>query len=200
MRLHENLEQPAIQNIVISKLKGDDENFTRIEDAQSAAESDFLEFEKGAPNTEWFTTGPPCITLNIPGSRIDAKEMWTWSNVAIMLQILMLAFPAVATHYFKWLRKGEPVPQFAFGIFAIGVVFNVGGLMLCGHVIEASSEEAVLSWNKGGYDYVAAVIQLQLASTVGSQRFPSCAMMLVGGSSRLWISRPSERKRRLVSL
>lgn len=131
--------------------------------------------------------GPPNLTLNVPGTSVPRWEKNFWCLFGIVIQAFSLGFPAVATYHFAWQRKGAAVPPFAYAIYATGTILNMCGMMLCGRIIERCTKEQAFEPSLGE-TYHYTILQIQLACTVGSQNFPSCAIRVGDGSTCLQFS------------
>lgn len=153
---------------------------------------------------------PPNITLNSPGSFISWWEMITWILVSILIQSFAFVFPAVATYHYKWQRKGQDVASFAYPLFASGLLLTTVGILLCGRTIEDATWERIYSPVIGDRNGRTAlkgfqrhmhqmrrpkravgvdnIVQMQLGCTVGTQKFPPCAILIHGTRAALRVS------------
>ncbi|KAG8533606.1 uncharacterized protein KY384_001346 [Bacidia gigantensis] len=119
----------------------------------------------------------PCIALNVGGTIIDPKELWFWALIGVLLQSLVLIFPALATYDWKLPRKGVPVPKFAYACFVAGTVSVVIGLLGCGHVVEASTTDHTFKPSEDGKKKIQRILRVQKECTVGGQHFPAFAIV-----------------------
>nr|CEG03933.1 unnamed protein product [Fusarium acuminatum CS5907] len=118
--------------------------------------------------------GAPNIALNL--QEHPRREAHAAALLAICLQAGVLVYSGFATYY-PTLRfpkeKDTPVANYAFPCMATGTLCLVAGLLLCGHVVESSTEERVTKMADG---YQAYYIRLQRYATVGDQVFGSFAI------------------------
>ena len=120
----------------------------------------------------------PCITLNVHGTILGSKEIWFWAIIGIILQLFAIAFPALATYHWKWVRKGVSIPTFAYYCFVPGTITMLVGLLGCGHIVEASTTE--LTFRPATWDskvYIQRIFRLQMDCTVSGHHFPSFAIL-----------------------
>lgn len=118
--------------------------------------------------------GAPNITLNLHKQTRD--EVHAAAVFGIVLQVGILLYAGFATYYptLRFPKEEEdPVAGYAFPCMATGTVALVLGLMLCGHVVESSTEEKM---TRTGPGFEARHIWLQRRATVGDQVFGSCAI------------------------
>ena len=115
----------------------------------------------------------PNITLNVPGTFIKPLHLWAWTLVGVLLQMFMLAFPALATYHWKWQRKGVAVHKYAYALFVSGTIAIMIGLLGCGHVVEGSTTEHTFEPSEGAQVKIRSILRLQMECVVGSQQFQS---------------------------
>lgn len=149
----------------------------------------------------------PNITLNVQNVILSRKELLLCTVVGIVLQALVLAFPAAATYYWKWPRKGTAVPDYAYGLFAAGSVAIIVGVFGCSHIIEGSTTEH--TFEPGGKGRlpellrdtrVQRIICLQTACTVNSQHFPACVILHDPKTPTIRSSLLNDKNYRLVTI
>ena len=143
---------------------------------------------------------PPCMALNVRGCIIGGRELWLWSAAAVTLQASAVAIAATITYWAKLERKGHPVPEFAFPIYAVGTLLNTCGILFCGRLIESSTLEAEYAWVEEDYQEITNVMQLQLGCSVGPHWFPKCLVFLDPNERTLRISRRHRNGRKYVML
>lgn len=119
----------------------------------------------------------PNIALNVRGTILNAKELWFWALVSVLLQFFSLTFSALATYHWKWLRKGAAIPTYAYSCFLAGTIAMIIGLLACGNVIEGSTTEYTFQPSQGKGSRIQQILCLQLDGTVSSQHFPSFAIL-----------------------
>lgn len=132
-----------------------------------------------------FALEPPNLTLNLEGVILSPLEPWSFAVMGIILQVGSLTFAAYATYYWRWLRKGVPVSEYAYRCFLVGTIVITIGLIGCGRVVEGSTTEfnfhqppkANNTQNSEHTTTSRRIVCLQIACTVGSQRYPSCAIL-----------------------
>ena len=165
-----------------------------------AKAKNYVKVEPDVDNKELekFAMDAPNLALNVRGAIISAKELRIWAVVGILLQTFTLLFPALATYYspWQWQRKGVAVPKYAYGSFVAGSIAIIVGMFLCGHVVEGSTREFTIKPKKDGAGgrEVQQVPCLQMASTVGSQRFPSYVILNSADAKCIRVSRLDDAK------
>jgi ankyrin repeat protein len=95
--------------------------------------------------------------------------------IGTLLQLGVLLYSGLATYYPKlmFLKDGAPVANYAFPCTAAGTLLLVGGLLICSHVVESSTEEDRYIVKPG---FQARTLWLQKAATVNDQFFDSAAI------------------------
>ena len=151
----------------------------RVLDLQKAYNDELISVEPAANETEMATISSeaPNIALNVSGTILQPCELWSWTIIGAALQLFTIAFPAVATYHFKWLRKGVVVPRYAYWCFLSGTFALIISLLICGHIIEASTTEYKFSALQNRNTKIRRILRLQMDCTVGSQHFPSVAIL-----------------------
>ena len=123
------------------------------------------------------STEAPNLTLNVTGNIINAWELGLWTALGTALQSLVIAFPAVATYYTQWPRKGVPVTGYAYWCFVSGTLAMVTGLLICGRVVEASTIEHKFRTTANRTTTIRRIVRLQMDCNVSSQQFPDYAIL-----------------------
>ncbi|PTD07220.1 hypothetical protein FCULG_00007174 [Fusarium culmorum] len=94
----------------------------------------------------------PNIILNChpPASR---GELWLFAAFGTLLQLGVLAYSGFATYHpaLKFQKDDKPIESYAYPCTAVGTLILVFGMLLCGHVVESSTDEkrykAAKGWN-----------------------------------------------------
>ncbi|KAF1983030.1 hypothetical protein K402DRAFT_466280 [Aulographum hederae CBS 113979] len=146
----------------------------------------------------------PNLTLNVQGTIRTPEELYFWALVGVVLQSSTVAFPAIVQYHWKWLRKGVAIPTFAYGCFVTRTVCIVVGLLICGRIIESCTTEHTIEPTAEGNMLIQRIFRLQMACTVGSQRFPSVGIVnpqdnMLIRTSRLDLQRINSPKTKLLS-
>lgn len=131
----------------------------------------------------------PNLALNVKS--VSSLELRIWAAVAILLQSVALAVPALATYHWRWPKGSNPVADYGYPCFFAGSVLLMSGLVLCGHVIEGVTTEHHFMPVEGKCSY--EVVRLQRACTVGDQHFKSFALFNPPGDPSIKTSRMNNR-------
>lgn len=118
--------------------------------------------------------GAPNVTLNL--HKQAREEVYAAAVLGVVLQASILVYAGFATYYptLKFPKEEKnPVASYSFPCMATGTVALVLGLMLCGHVVESSTQEKTTRIAKA---YEARHIWLQRKARVGDQVFGSFAV------------------------
>lgn len=118
--------------------------------------------------------GAPNVTLNL--HKQAREEVYAAAVLGIILQASILMYAGFATYYptLKFPKEEKnPVASYSFPCMATGTAALVLGLMLCGHVVESSTQEKTTRIKKV---YEARHIWLQRKARVGDQVFGSFAV------------------------
>ncbi|OBS25934.1 hypothetical protein FPOA_06467 [Fusarium poae] len=113
----------------------------------------------------------PNIILNCHPSA-NSGELWLFAVFGTCLQLGVLAYSGFATYHpvLKFQKDDKPIESYAYPCTAIGTLVLVLGMLLCGHVVESSTDEkryeAVAGWR-------ARMVWLQQTKTVSDQVFNS---------------------------
>ena len=69
------------------------------------------------------------------------------------------------------------IPGFAYYCFVAGTITIFVGLLGCGYIVEASTTEQTFQPTSEGKVRIQRIPRLQMDCTVGSQHFPSAAIL-----------------------
>lgn len=119
----------------------------------------------------------PNLALNVRNATAPAWELWTWAAVGVILQVIAVVVPGLATYHWQWTKAGTKVQNYGYPCFIIGTLLVVFGTMACGHVIEGVTTEHTFTatdWEKEKGD--VKILRLQRACTVSDQHFSSYAI------------------------
>ncbi|RGP64312.1 ankyrin repeat [Fusarium sporotrichioides] len=113
----------------------------------------------------------PNIILNChpPANRM---ELWLFAVFGTCLQFGVLAYSGLTTYNpaLKFQKDDKPVESYAYPCTAVGTLVLILGMLLCGHVVESSTDEkkyeAVGGWK-------TRMVWLQQTKTVSDQVFNS---------------------------
>jgi hypothetical protein len=118
---------------------------------------------------------PPSLTLNAQRPSVGPLELWIWVSCGLLLQLGVLAVPALTQYHWKWTEGGGPVAAYGYPCFLIGTLAVIVGLLGCSHIIEGTTTER--RFRPGdGQDGITYVVRLQRSCTVSEQHFPSYAI------------------------
>lgn len=143
------------------------------------------------------------LSLNVQGAVIAKWEMWLWTFGGLVAYLFTLAFPGLATYYWKWTRKGgAKVPVYAYWCFLSGSLALMIGLLVCAYVVKGATHQITFRPPKrcrAQAPVIEQVFRLQPKCRVGSQDFPACVIFngrenLVVRTSR--VNRAFQSKRR----
>ncbi|KAF7563158.1 hypothetical protein G7046_g989 [Stylonectria norvegica] len=110
------------------------------------------------------------LTLNVKRLNTSNWETRLLVSLAILAQVSGLVFPTLATYYWRWEDS-----QYGHTCFLVGSTLVVGGVLVCGHIIESVTTEHEFRPNptpKDGCEIVEA-IRVQCHGYVGNQHFNS---------------------------
>ncbi|KAF2112232.1 hypothetical protein BDV96DRAFT_551207, partial [Lophiotrema nucula] len=132
--------------------------------------------------------GDPNLTLNIPGATASTMELWLWVMCGMVMQLFVLAFPALTTYYWKWKKAASPTARYGFPCYLLGSLAIIAGLAMCSHTINGSTTE---------YDFIKdpkrstpmKIIRIQRATIVGEQHYDSYLIAEADTRPRLRVSR-----------
>ncbi|CAF3624587.1 unnamed protein product [Fusarium graminearum] len=133
----------------------------------------------------------PNIILNCHPSA-NRRELWLFAAFGTFLQLGVLTYSGFATYHpaLKFQKDKKPIESYAYPCTAIGTLVLVLGMMLCGHVVESSTDEkryqAVAGWK-------TRMVWLQQTKTVSDQVFNSHMVYAKDDRQTITKSRRSNR-------
>lgn len=119
----------------------------------------------------------PNLALNVRNATAPAWELWTWAVLGVILQVIAVVVPGLATYHWQWTKAGTKLQNYGYPCSLIGTLLVVFGTMACGHVIEGVTTEhtfAPTDWGKKEGE--VKILRLQRACTVSDQHFSSYAI------------------------
>lgn len=133
----------------------------------------------------------PNISLNARGESASQAELWAVAVLGMTLQIAVIVYDGVITLYEPWQenfqKNGRQPAGYAFPMTAVGSVAVVLGMLICSHVIEASTVEEIWTAREG--DERIKFAWLQKGQVVNDQDFDSCALFCLGDKQNITTSR-----------
>lgn len=120
-----------------------------------------------------FEKFPPNISLNIFSKRGSRRELRAVAVFGTGVQLAVIALAGLETYINPWnlifKKNGHPVDSYAFPLMVIGTSLLVLGMIMCSHIIEASSTE--VEWMPSG----GHLVWMQKGETINDQKFKSFA-------------------------
>ncbi|CAG1996036.1 unnamed protein product [Fusarium graminearum] len=122
----------------------------------------------------------------------NRRELWLFAAFGTFLQLGVLTYSGFATYHpaLKFQKDKKPIESYAYPCTAISTLVLVLGMMLCGHVVESSTDEkryqAVAGWK-------TRMVWLQQTKTVSDQVFNSHMMYAKDDRQTITTSRRSNR-------
>lgn len=120
-----------------------------------------------------FEKSPPNISLNIFSKRGSRRELHAVAVFGTGVQIAVIALAGLETYIDPWnlsfKKNGHPVDSYAFPLMVIGTSLLVLGMVMCSHIIEASSIEVEWMPSDG------QLVWMQKGETINDQKFKSFA-------------------------
>ncbi|KAG8673766.1 hypothetical protein FPOAC2_07237 [Fusarium poae] len=113
----------------------------------------------------------PNIILNCHPSA-NRSELWLFAVFGTCLQLGVLAYSGFPTYHpaLKFQKDDKPIESYAYPCTAIGTLVLVLGMLLCGHVVESSTDE---KWYEAAAGWKTRMVWLQQTKTVSDQVFNS---------------------------
>ncbi|KAH7235456.1 hypothetical protein BKA59DRAFT_425368, partial [Fusarium tricinctum] len=119
-------------------------------------------------------------------------ELWAFAAIGTCLQLGVLIYSGLATYHpaLQFKKDDKPVEAYAYPCTAVGTLVLVLGMLLCGHVVESSTDEKRYEPAK---EWKARMIWLQQTKTVSDQVFDSHMVYAQDDRQTIITSRRSER-------
>lgn len=121
---------------------------TRILNIRGANEHEIFmnDHKNDAANLDLITVTASNLSFNIQGTVIAKWEVWFWTLGGFVAYLFTLAFPGLATFYWKWTRKGgAKVPVYAYWCFLSGSLALMMGLLICANVVKSRNPRGHIS-------------------------------------------------------
>lgn len=118
--------------------------------------------------------------------------MWAFAAIGTCLQLGVLIYSGLATYHpeLELKKDDKPIEAYAYPCTAVGTLVLVLGMLLCGHVVESSTDEKRYEPAK---EWKARMIWLQQTKTVSDQVFESHMVYAQDDRQTIITSRRSER-------
>ncbi|CAJ0547459.1 Ff.00g042130.m01.CDS01 [Fusarium sp. VM40] len=122
----------------------------------------------------------------------NERELWAFAAIGTCLQLGVLIYSGLATYHpaLQFKKDDKPVEAYAYPCTAVGTLVLVLGMLLCGHVVESSTDEKRYEPAK---EWTARMIWLQQTKTVSDQVFDSHMVYAQDDRQTIITSRRSER-------
>ncbi|KAF5012831.1 hypothetical protein FDECE_1120 [Fusarium decemcellulare] len=132
-------------------------------------------------------TAAPNVSLN-SHNQFWRGELRVAAVFGIIIQLGVLMYSGFATYHpaLKFTKGGGPIMDYAYPCTAAGTLFLVTGMLICGHVVESSTDEEKYEAGEGKR---VRLIWLQQTKTVSDQLFDSYAMYAKDDRALVTISR-----------
>lgn len=116
----------------------------------------------------------PNISLN-SHDQFWRSELRAAAIFGTLLQLGVVIYSGFATYYptLRFKKENHTISGYAFPCTAVGTLVLVAGMLLCGHVVETSTNEERFQANGGR---IARLVWLQKPKTVSDQVFDSFAV------------------------
>ncbi|RYP46521.1 hypothetical protein DL768_007293 [Monosporascus sp. mg162] len=177
-----------------SEISSETDSGIGIKKLDDVKEQYFQEYKEGGVQKDLLTpeivivrnTGAdaPNITLNTH-DHVGRMELRMVAVIGVMLQLGVLIYCGFATYHpaLELLKDGLPIAEYAFPCTAVGTLILVGGMLICSHVVESSTEEDRFLVRAGRK---AQIVWLQRTGMVNDQSFEPSAVF--AGSPRTLIT------------
>ncbi|KAI9777862.1 MAG: hypothetical protein M1839_008539 [Geoglossum umbratile] len=164
---HQPLKQPDNQHHGIFKVS-------------EAIKHDAIFLTAGDTESNSFEDTPPNMALNIIGERSSNRELLAVAVFGTIIQAAVVVLAGLETYIHPWNSKfkknGHSISPYAFPLMVIGTSLLVLGMIVCSHIIEASSTEAEWGTRPG-----TRLAWVQKGDTINDQKFESFAFFSQGG-------------------
>jgi hypothetical protein len=119
-------------------------------------------------------------------------ELWAFAAIGTCLQLGVLVYSGLATYHpaLQFKKDDKPVEAYAYPCTAVGTLVLVLGMLLCGHVVESSTDEKRYEPAK---EWKARMIWLQQTKIVSDQVFESHMVYAQDDRQTIITSRRSKR-------
>ena len=135
-------------------------------------------------------TNSPNLILNTPRVTSPVWETRLLAAVGLALQSSILIVTALDTYIWKLSRRSEG-SSYSYPCFALGTFLLAVGLLLCVHVVDATTEEHTIVPRPVHKDVIIQPVWVQPACRVGEKEFPACAIFNDPGQNNIRFSRLS---------
>ncbi|KAF8535765.1 hypothetical protein BDD12DRAFT_796787, partial [Trichophaea hybrida] len=154
---------------------------------EEIAENGDSENPRTAPKAATSRPCAPNISLNLH-NRTGRAEICSVAIVGILLQIGVLVYSGLARYHpiYSFKKSQGVLPVYAFPFTMAGTLMLVFGLLICSHIVEASSVEEKYRVQVGG---TVRIVWLQQSETVSDQSFDSFALLAKGPRTLIITSR-----------
>lgn len=120
-----------------------------------------------------FPRAPPNMSLNIFTKRGSRRELYAAAIFGMVVQVAVVALAGLETYTYPWnlrfKKNGHPVGVYAFPLMVTGTSLLALGMIMCSHIIEASSTEE--EWRS----FRSKPVWMQKGETINDQTFDSFA-------------------------
>jgi hypothetical protein len=127
----------------------------------------------------------PNLTLNITNTIPEPWKVVFWTGLSLLVQLIVMAFNAIAVYYLKWLRARSVVAAYGYPVWAIGTLCISLGVSICARVIESSTRKYTLEPGTRTHKSLR-IARLQLK--IASDDFPAFAFLQPDDDPRVRIS------------
>ncbi|RYP78372.1 hypothetical protein DL771_000557 [Monosporascus sp. 5C6A] len=134
----------------------------------------------------------PNITLNAH-NHVGRMGLRVVAVIGVVLQLGVLIYCGSATYHpaLKLLKDGFPIAEYAFPCTAVGTLILVGGMLICSHVVESSTEEDRFLVRAGRK---ARIVWLQRTGMVNDQSFEPSAVFAESPRTLITTSRRARNR------
>lgn len=133
----------------------------------------------------------PNISLNARGESASQAELWCVAVLGIAVQTAVIVYDGLITLYDPWRynfkKNGRQPAGYAFPMTAVGSVAVALGMLICSHVVEASTVEE--KWKAREGDQKIKFAWLQKGQVVSDQDFDSYALFCLDDKQDIMTSR-----------
>ncbi|KAF1850126.1 uncharacterized protein K460DRAFT_326679, partial [Cucurbitaria berberidis CBS 394.84] len=184
---------PTIE-LVVHRGKGGRNDEIQVGNLSMACNSGWLEQVGTGEWSTRFASGiselpsqSPNITLNIDKSSPSHREVWSFAILGVALQAVALVITAIMTYHWKKKKGNSTVQSYAYPVFLAGSCALFIGMALCSRIIETTTTEHVFRPSKPAA--VKTIFRLQMACTIGDQRYSPFVILNSEGNKSIRTSR-----------